>query len=186
MNRKQFKFSTTIACLALSATVAFQAYQVGVLRDDIASVEYANNVLASKIVSLRADNSISGISTYLDQRMALETEFMFFEATAYDLSIDSCEKPLEHDWYGISANGFDMRGLSRKEAMSIAVDPTVIPLGSKLEIIFLEPDYHHFSGIYTANDVGGAIKGARIDVFMGDFNRGNELGMTPEVRAFGR
>lgn len=52
---------------------------------------------------------------------------------------------------------------------TIAVDPKVIPLGSKVYIT----GYNHkglpvggFVG--TASDVGGAIKGKRIDIFVGD------------------
>ena len=40
----------------------------------------------------------------------------------------------------------------------VAVDPTVIPLGSQVEIVGL--------GVFSAEDVGGAIKGNRVDIFM--------------------
>lgn len=44
----------------------------------------------------------------------------------------------------------------------IAVDPNVIPLGSRLYIEF--PDGHGMYGV--AEDTGGAIKGNRIDIAM--------------------
>lgn len=47
-------------------------------------------------------------------------------------------------------------GVDFKEKHTVAVDPRVIPLGSKLSID---------GEIYVAEDTGGAIKGARIDVF---------------------
>ena len=67
--------------------------------------------------------------------------------------------------------------------MTIAVDPRVIPLGSKVIIKFEEPELQKYNGIYTARDTGGAIKGNKIDLFMGDFrtNRPNQ-----QVMDFGR
>ena len=40
----------------------------------------------------------------------------------------------------------------------VAVDPEVIPLGSQVEIVGL--------GVFSAEDVGGQIKGNRVDIFM--------------------
>lgn len=53
--------------------------------------------------------------------------------------------------------------------MLIAVDPTVIPLGSKVLLLFQDDVYKRYNGVYTARDTGGAIKGHKIDLFMGDF-----------------
>ncbi|MCQ2009407.1 MAG: 3D domain-containing protein [Sporolactobacillus sp.] len=63
------------------------------------------------------------------------------EATSYSLG-------------GRSATGIDFS--SNPNAKVIAVDPSIIPLGSRVMI----PGY----GVYTAGDTGGAIKGNRIDV----------------------
>lgn len=93
-----------------------------------------------------------------------------FKATAYDLSVASCGKAIGTKGYGITANGTKLSGKTRLQAMTVAVDPSVIPLGTKLKITFPEP-YGHFTGIYTANDTGGKIKGRKIDVFMGDFRQ---------------
>ena len=95
-----------------------------------------------------------------------------FTATAYDLSVQSCGKPIGHPQYGITSNGTNIAGKTREQAMSIAVDPNVIPLGSQVKITFPEP-YTHFNGVYTANDTGSAIKGKKIDIFMGDFRSNN-------------
>ena len=43
----------------------------------------------------------------------------------------------------------------------------MIPLGSKVKLYFDEK-YKHLNGIYIARDTGGAIKGNKIDLFMGD------------------
>jgi 3D (Asp-Asp-Asp) domain-containing protein len=44
----------------------------------------------------------------------------------------------------------------------VAVDPNVIPLGSKLKI---SPNPFNYGGTFTAFDTGGAIKGHRIDFY---------------------
>lgn len=93
-----------------------------------------------------------------------------FTATAYDLSVQSCGKAIGHKQYGVTRSGYNISGMSREEAMVIAVDPNIIPLGAKVRIYFPEP-YTHFNGVYTARDTGGAIKGNKIDVFMGDFQQ---------------
>ncbi len=66
----------------------------------------------------------------------------------------------------IGANGYTLT-----ELRSVAVDPTVIPIGSAL---FIEDaadvpiaDSQVHDGIFYAQDVGSAIKGNRIDVYLG-------------------
>jgi 3D (Asp-Asp-Asp) domain-containing protein len=57
---------------------------------------------------------------------------------------------------GITATGIDLR--SNPDAKVIAVDPSVIPLGSKVHV--------EGYGTAIAGDTGGAIKGNKIDVFI--------------------
>ena len=99
-----------------------------------------------------------------------EAKGLTFKATAYDLSVASCGKAIGTKGYGVTANGTKLSGKTRLQAMTVAVDPSVVPLGTKLKITFPKP-YEHFTGIYTANDTGGKIKGRKIDVFMGDFRQ---------------
>ena len=97
------------------------------------------------------------------------TEPLPFKATAYDLSVECCGKPIGSKGYGITYNGTNLIGKSREQAMSVAVDPKVIKIGTKIRVTFPK-EYAHFNGIYTANDKGGGVKGNHIDIFMGDFN----------------
>ena len=69
-------------------------------------------------------------------------------ATAYTASCAGCS--------GTTATGINIK--ANPNARVIAVDPSVIPLGSKV--------YIKGYGEYTAADTGGAIKGNRIDVFI--------------------
>lgn len=63
---------------------------------------------------------------------------------------------------GINGTGTTASGNKFKTKRSIAVDPKLIPMGSVVYIkCRAKPEY---SGIYLAEDVGGAIKGKRIDM----------------------
>jgi 3D (Asp-Asp-Asp) domain-containing protein len=66
--------------------------------------------------------------------------------------------------------------------MTIAVDPRVIPMGSKALIMFDDKVLKQYNGVYTARDVGGLVKGKHIDIFMGDFRSNSESKVT---RGFG-
>lgn len=80
------------------------------------------------------------------------------EATAYDLSYESCGKYPGDPAYGITYTGTYARpGV-------IAVDPRVIPLHSKVYVASLDrtPDY----GFADAEDTGSAIKGNKVDLFI--------------------
>ncbi|MDP4106355.1 MAG: LysM peptidoglycan-binding domain-containing protein [Bacillota bacterium] len=70
------------------------------------------------------------------------------KATAYTASCDGCS--------GVTATGINIKENPNEKV--IAVDPSVIPLGSKV--------YVEGVGEATAADTGGAIKGNRIDVFI--------------------
>lgn len=103
-------------------------------------------------------------------------------ATAYDLSVTSCGKRPTHPQYGLTRSGRQIGGLTRTQAACVAVDPKVIPLGSLLYITFEDPDYSKYDGGYQALDTGGAVRGRRVDIFLGDFNSSKE---TAEVLDFG-
>ncbi len=82
------------------------------------------------------------------------TKVMEMEATAYH--------PMDGDGRGITASGIPATyGV-------VAVDPDVIPLGTRVFI----PGY----GEAIAADTGGAIQGARIDLCMEDYDEAFEFG----------
>ena len=78
-------------------------------------------------------------------------------ATAYDLSYESCGKRPGDRGYGITASGM------RAQYGVIAVDPRVIPLGTKLYVEGTDGSWTY--GYCVAGDTGGGIKGNRIDLF---------------------
>jgi 3D (Asp-Asp-Asp) domain-containing protein len=114
-----------------------------------------------------------------DDRLELMGAFL---STAYDLSYQSCGKYPSDVGYGNTAGGVSLIGKTRESARAVAVDPSVIPLGSKLYIEF-PGKYKNFTGVYTAIDTGSAIKRNHIDLFMGDFNN---ILPDPSVAEFGR
>ena len=90
------------------------------------------------------------------------------EVTAYTLSESDCGKGASHPGYGRTANGTNLAGHTLESARAIAVDPRVIPLGSKVKISFKDEEMRQYNGVYTACDTGGAIKGNIIDLFAGE------------------
>lgn len=61
---------------------------------------------------------------------------------------------------GVTATGVDLRPAIPK--YGVAVDPSVIPLGSR---VYIHPNPHNYSGTFVAFDTGGAIRGRRIDFY---------------------
>lgn len=79
------------------------------------------------------------------------TKSMNMSATAYDATYESCGKYPDDPLYGITYSGLRVRpGI-------VAVDPRVIPLGTYL--------YVEGYGEALAADIGGAIKGNKIDLY---------------------
>jgi 3D (Asp-Asp-Asp) domain-containing protein len=68
-------------------------------------------------------------------------------------------------WGGIQGTGTTASGVdlhSSPHIYGVAVDPSVIPLGTKLVI---EPNPFNYQGTFEAFDTGGAILGNRIDFY---------------------
>jgi resuscitation-promoting factor RpfB len=79
-------------------------------------------------------------------------------STAYTANCSGCS--------GITASGFNLK--ANPNAKVIAVDPNVIPLGTKV--------YVEGYGYAIASDTGGAIKGNKIDVFFSSQSRAEAWG----------
>jgi 3D (Asp-Asp-Asp) domain-containing protein len=74
-----------------------------------------------------------------------------------------------HPAYGITATG------TYAKLGTVAVDPRVIPLGTKMYIVSTDGSVVY--GYCTAEDTGGAIKGNKVDLF---------YNTTAECMQFGR
>lgn len=91
--------------------------------------------------------------------------------TAYTAGIESTGKRPSDPGYGTTYSGS-----SATEGRTIAVDPGVIPIGTKVFIDGI--------GVRTAEDIGSAIRGARIDVFMNDLSQARQFGIKKNVLVY--
>ena len=86
-----------------------------------------------------------------------------FTVTAYCCCKECCGKDSTHPAYGITKSG-----KRATEGRTIAVDPSVIPLGSTVYLNNIP---------YIAEDTGSAIKGKKIDLFINDHQRAKVFGV---------
>lgn len=91
----------------------------------------------------------------IEQKEILEE----YKITAYCPCVKCCEK-----W----ADGYTATGTKATAGRTVAVDPELIPYGSKVIIDGME---------YIAEDCGGAIKGNRIDIFFDTHEEALEFGV---------
>lgn len=92
-------------------------------------------------------------------------------STAYTASFKDTGKHPDHPEFGITYTGI------RARKGIIAVDPKVIPLGTKVyvEMLGKTPDY----GFALAADIGGAIKGDLIDIYLDSQEEVDKWGCKP-------
>ena len=86
-----------------------------------------------------------------------------YKLTAYCACVKCCGKTPNDVGYGITKSG-----VRAVEGVTVAADPKVIPMGTKIII-----DGHE----YTVQDTGGAIKGNRIDVYFDSHQDALEFGV---------
>ncbi|QQY79880.1 uncharacterized protein YabE (DUF348 family) [Keratinibaculum paraultunense] len=89
-------------------------------------------------------------------------------ATAYSNSYESTGKNPGDKYYGITASG------TKARVGTIAVDPRVIPLGTRLYVESLDGSKDY--GFCIAEDTGGTIKGNRIDLFFNNLKEAKKFG----------
>lgn len=172
--------TTTASAAALTAT----QYQVNrgdtlfkIARDfeiDVNDLMAANQIQNPKSLTIGQTLSIpanpAGTDTSRSQPKIIK-KVINTTLTAYTAGVESTGKKASHPEYGITYSG-----LKAKEGRTIAVDPNVIPLGST---VFIEG-----IGIRKAEDIGSAIRGSRIDVFMNDLGQAREFGVKKNVKVY--
>lgn len=138
------------------------------IKEKVFSVSYEDGVeikreLVSERIITESENKVieyGSLGKYTTSRGdALKyNKVLDMRATAYTASFKDTGKNPDHPEFGITYTGIKVkRGI-------VAVDPKVIPLGTKL---FIEgvgdvPDY----GYALAADIGSAVKGDIIDLYM--------------------
>ena len=111
------------------------------------------DVEAKEPSQVRADSPADGL-TYLGE----------FRITHYCACSICC---------GQYADGITATGTAATEGRTIAVDPSVIPYGSRVAIFYDDGSIRY----YTAEDSGSGITGKTVDVFIADHSRALELGV---------
>ncbi len=125
-------------------------------------IENSTNEIIEKGTLALVATSRGDISRY--------SKMITMTATAYTADYASTGKKPGDKYYGVTASG------TRVRPGVVAVDPKVIPLGTKLYIQSTtngRADY----GYAVAEDTGGAIKGNKIDLY---------FETSKEVKSFGR
>ncbi|PGN05418.1 LysM peptidoglycan-binding and 3D domain-containing protein [Priestia megaterium] len=149
---EQFKIKTAQAAQSQTASAPVakaapqaQQPQTAQAQQEQAAQEQAQKEQAAQQQQQQSQQQASGKS-------------MTVEATAYTANCAGCS--------GTTATGVNLK--SNPNQRVIAVDPSVIPLGSKV--------YVEGYGQAVAADTGGAIKGNRIDVFVSSDSAAQDWG----------
>ncbi len=103
--------------------------------------------VGTKVISKPVSRGTDYKQTSTSKSTAPSGNSFYVSSTAYTASCNGCS--------GVTATGINLK--SNPNAKVIAVDPSVIPLGTRV--------YVEGYGYATAADTGGAIKGHKIDVF---------------------
>lgn len=74
---------------------------------------------------------------------------------------------------GVWANGYTATGTWATEGRTIAVDPKVIPYGSRVLLIWPDGTQHS----YIAEDCGSGVNGNHVDVFFNDHQTARRFGV---------
>ena len=88
-----------------------------------------------------------------------------FKTTAYCACFECCKKRPTDAGYGITATG-----TKATQGRTIAVDPTIIPYGTKVIIDGMETEY-------VSEDTGEAIRGNRIDIYFENHSEALKYGV---------
>lgn len=150
--------NTTKKSIAIGTTVLMTVTSTVTSHANIKNNTITNSSLSKQEMKLKANKSI-GIKTQRTKKKVSQTmkiqqmngKPMRVGATAY------CNDPETST------------GTKPQVGRTIAVDPSVIPYGTKIYI----PE---FDKVFVAEDCGSAIKGNRIDIYMQDYDTCMEWG----------
>lgn len=81
----------------------------------------------------------------------------------YDCCVECCGK----------TDGITASGRKATPGVTVAVDPSIIPLGSDVLVDYGDGELHY----YRADDVGGAIKGKKLDLCVSSHEEALALGV---------
>ncbi|WP_223594788.1 3D domain-containing protein [Neobacillus bataviensis] len=138
------------ALTAMQQKLSQIVQQMALAEQEKAGIESQMKDIQAKIASQAATAKAQPVSAPAQSKpaAAVKGKEMYVSASAYTASCAGCS--------GITTMGYNLK--ANPNLKIIAVDPSVIPLGSKVWV--------EGYGTAIAGDTGGAIKGHKIDVFM--------------------
>ena len=136
-----------LTCLIICLiTIVISGLEVKAMQAEIKELQYQNSRQAAQLKDRKEQIEI--LEIIIENMKQEEPEYLgIFTVTHYCPCVKCCNK----------TDGITYTGTQATEGRTVAVDPEVIPLGSIVII-----DGHE----YIAEDIGGAIKGLRIDKYM--------------------
>ncbi|MBF0565011.1 MAG: 3D domain-containing protein [Nitrospirae bacterium] len=140
---KRSRCLTVFSVALLSATLVAVIYHNRIITE----LKQRNTILSNKVNEME--------ETFLSNR-----EKDQFEITAYDPSRKSCGKWAKYN--------LTKSGTTPQRYRTVAVDPSVIPLGS---LVYIES-----VGWAIAEDTGNLVKGKTIDVFFDSYMEAKQFG----------
>lgn len=139
-----------LIALYISGIEVDAAYNtINELQTEIALIEKHNKNLELELQDAKNLKETLSTASYIGE----------FEVTYYC----SCEKCCG------KTDGITYTGTQATEGRTIAVDPNIIPLGSTVVID---------GQTYIAEDIGGAVKSLRVDIYVSDHQQALNLGRT--------
>ena len=143
MRFRQRVFNKKTIAILLAAVMSFTAIFTSSVQ--VKKISSHNNIEQQEIVQEAIE--LKSFDTYrVNKQMIKNSEHMRVGATAY------------------TNDPITSTGTKPTEGRTIAVDPRIIPYGTKVYI-------PQFDRVFIAEDCGSAIKGNRIDIYMDDYDR---------------
>lgn len=134
-------------------------------------IRNANLLQVGQELTIPTVNPIISAAVETTSSQQTITRVLTAKLTAYTAGYESTGKRASDPAYGITSSGTKV-----KEGRTIAVDPTIIPIGST---VFIEG-----IGYRKAEDTGSAIKGSRIDVYIKDLDEAVDFGVKKGVKVY--
>ena len=133
-------------------------YLITYKNGELASKTKIKEVIVTEAVSKIIEQGSSGIKVGKDGTKYKYSKIIDVKCTAYSNSYEDTGKRPGDPEYGVTKSG-----MKAKKGI-VAVDPSVIPLGTKMYIEILDESIEDY-GYAIAGDTGGKIKGKKVDLF---------------------
>jgi 3D (Asp-Asp-Asp) domain-containing protein len=137
----------------------------------VKDVTEANQLTNPEQITIGQRVYIPGFELPQGEGEMIITEVLTTTLTAYTAGYESTGKTPDHAAYGVTKSGAYV-----EEGRTVAVDPSVIPFGTRI--------YIEGVGYRTAEDSGSAIVGSRLDIYFEDVQEARQFGVKRGVTVY--